>query len=124
MVLVLNILERYYNWYRNLYHRKKDFLDDEKGKVQVPLLYCALGILGLFCTSSAESVDAEEISEASKSGRYSCTVRQPLYQHPHMIVSIVVLFTVRLVTVPRQLPKIITVNMSTNVVTCHPDIRI
>ena len=35
-----------------------------------------------------------------------------------------ILFTVRLVTVPRQLPKIITVNMSAYVVTCPPDIRI
>ena len=56
-----------------------------------------------------------------KSGRYSFTVRQPIPHHHWvlMLVGIVLMITVRLVTVPRQLPNIIPIN----VVICPPDMK-
>ena len=64
--------------------------------------------LAFFCTGSAKVVGVEGISEASKSGRYSFTVRQPIPHHHWvpMLVGIVLMITVRLVTVSRQLPNI------------------
>ena len=40
--------------------------------------------LAFICSGSAEVVGVEGMSETSKSGRYSCTVRQPL-PHPHLV---------------------------------------
>ena len=40
--------------------------------------------LAFICSGSVEVVGVEGMSETSKSGRYSCTVRQPL-PHPHLV---------------------------------------
>ena len=41
--------------------------------------------LAFFCSGSAEVVGEKGMSEASKSGRYSFTVQQPLH-HPHWVL--------------------------------------